>query len=33
VTRENAGSPEVQKMLYARWLPDEADLQRITVPE
>ena len=33
VTRENAGSPEVQKMLYARWLPGEADLKRITAPE
>ncbi len=33
VTRENAGSPQVQKMLYARWRPGEADLKRITVPE
>ncbi len=33
VTRENAESPEVLKMLYARWRPGEADLKRTTVPE
>ena len=33
VTRENVGSPEVQQMLYARWLPGEANLKRTSVPE
>ena len=33
VTRENAESPDVQAMLYARWKPGEANLTRATVPE
>ncbi len=33
VTRENAGSPAVQEMLYARWQPGAADLRRTSVPQ
>ncbi len=32
VTRENLGTPEVQEMLYARWRPGTADLERSVTP-
>ena len=32
VTRDNLGTPEVQTMLYARWCPDAADLERSVTP-
>ena len=32
VTRENLDTPEVQEMLYARWLPGTADLERSVTP-
>ena len=32
VTRENLGTPEIQRMLYARWRPGTADLERSVTP-